>query len=196
MPQQPGDTAWPGRLDWIDVALVDDGELGTDPYFQAGLRREVIDHPAAAAEIQDECAACHMPMLQRTAHAAGGRADIFAQLPIRPPSRDARSDESSSLAADGVSCTVCHQISGAGLGSRETFNGAFVMRSTPASGARPIFGPFKADRARTTIMRSVSGFEQSESPHIRESTVCATCHTLYTQARGPDGAVTGECPNR
>ena len=58
---------------------------GRDPYFQAGLRREVIDHPAAAADIQDECAACHMPMLQRTAHAADGRADIFAQLPIGTP---------------------------------------------------------------------------------------------------------------
>src|SRR6185436_17316110 len=55
---------------------------GRDPYFQAGLRREVTDHPAAAAEIQHECAACHMPMLQRTAQAAGQHADIFGQLPI------------------------------------------------------------------------------------------------------------------
>lgn len=164
---------------------------GRDPYFQAGLRREVIDHPAAAADIQDECAACHMPMLQRTAHAADGRADIFAQLPIG--SHD--SDEHA-LAADGVSCTVCHQIGNEKLGTRETFNGRFVMQPTPASGTRPIFGPFKIDRGRTTIMRSVSGFEQSESAHIRESTVCSTCHTLYTQARGPDGGVIGELPEQ
>jgi hypothetical protein len=164
---------------------------GRDPYFQAGLRREVIDHPAAAADIQDECAACHMPMLQRTAHAADGRADIFAQLPIG--SHD--SDEHA-LAADGVSCTVCHQIGNEKLGTRETFNGRFVMQPTPASGTRPIFGPFKIDRGRTTIMRSVSGFEQSESAHIRESTVCSTCHTLYTQARGPDGRVIGELPEQ
>ena len=45
-------------------------------------------------------------------------------------------------------------------------------------------------------MRSVSGFEQSESAHIRESTVCSTCHTLYTQARGPDGRVIGELPEQ
>jgi len=164
---------------------------GRDPYFQAGLRREVIDHPTAAAGIQDECAACHMPMLQRTAHAANGRADVFAQLPIG--SHD--SDEQA-MAADGVSCTVCHQISSEKLGTRETFNGGFVMQPTPASGTRPIFGPFKIDRARTTIMRSVSGFEQSESAHIRESTVCSTCHTLYTQARGPDGRVIGELPEQ
>jgi hypothetical protein len=164
---------------------------GRDPYFQAGLRREVIDHPAAAADIQDECAACHMPMLQRTAHAADGRADIFAQLPI-----GTHDSNEHALAADGVSCTVCHQISNDKLGTRETFNGGFVMQPTPASGTRPIFGPFKIDRARTTIMRSVSGFEQSESAHIRESTVCSTCHTLYTQALGPDGRVIGELPEQ
>jgi hypothetical protein len=164
---------------------------GRDPYFQAGLRREVIDHPTAAAGIQDECAACHMPMLQRTAHAADGRADVFAQLPI-----GSHDSEEQAMAADGVSCTVCHQISSEKLGTRETFNGSFVMQPTPASGTRTIFGPFKIDRARMTIMRSVSGFEQSESAHIRESTVCSTCHTLYTQARGPAGRVIGELPEQ
>jgi hypothetical protein len=156
---------------------------GRDPYFQAGLRREVTDHPTAAADIQGECAACHMPMLQRTAHAAGKPVDVFAQ----------RED---ALAADGVSCTVCHQIASDRLGTRETFNGGFMMRPTPASGSRPIFGPFRIDPARIRIMRSVSGFEQSESAHIRESTVCSTCHTLYTQARGPDGQVAGELPEQ
>src|SRR5579862_7479530 len=28
---------------------------GRDPYWMAGVRRELIDHPAAAAHIQDEC---------------------------------------------------------------------------------------------------------------------------------------------
>src|SRR5687768_14881716 len=26
-----------------------------DPYFQAGVRREIMDHPSLSAEIQDEC---------------------------------------------------------------------------------------------------------------------------------------------
>src|SRR5262245_45236575 len=33
-----------------------------DPYWQAGVRREAIDHPMQSAAIQDECAQCHMPM--------------------------------------------------------------------------------------------------------------------------------------
>src|SRR6187549_689069 len=30
-----------------------------DPYWQAAVRREAVDYPAAAAVIQNECAACH-----------------------------------------------------------------------------------------------------------------------------------------
>ena len=54
-----------------------------DPYWQAGVRRETIDHPSHAADIQDECAACHMPMPQRIASAAGGKGEVFAHLPDR-----------------------------------------------------------------------------------------------------------------
>lgn len=164
---------------------------GRDPYFLAAVRRETIDHPTAADEIQDECAACHMPMLQRTAHAAGRKANVLAQLPF---GRDGGDEHA--LAADGVSCTVCHQITSEKLGTRESFNGGFVLAPTPPNGARPIFGPFKVDRARTTIMRSVTGFEQAESTHVRRSELCATCHTLFTEARGPDGRVIGTLPEQ
>ena len=43
-----------------------------DPYWQAGVRRETIDHPTHSAVIQDECAGCHMPMATRIARAADG----------------------------------------------------------------------------------------------------------------------------
>src|SRR5690606_3192561 len=33
-----------------------------DPYWHAGVRREVIDHPTAQAAIEDTCSTCHMPM--------------------------------------------------------------------------------------------------------------------------------------
>lgn len=35
-----------------------------------------------------------------------------------------------------------------------------------------------------------------QAPHIRESELCATCHTLYTNAIGPDGAVIGSLPEQ
>jgi hypothetical protein len=163
-----------------------------DPYWQAGVRRETIDHPSHAAEIQDECAACHMPMAQKIARASGGLGHVFAHLPIAPANRSAVQ----SLASDGVSCSVCHQISSARLGTRESFNANFVLTPTPADGARVIFGPYRIDAGRKTIMRSASGFVQAEAPHIKQSELCASCHTLITTAYGPAGEPVGSLPEQ
>ena len=113
-----------------------------DPYFQASVRRETIDHSGLAREIQDECAACHVPMAQKTAHAPAGSARSCTTADGPPRDADDR------LARDGVSCTVCHQISGEGLGT--------AARSTATSGcvrhAPTVFvsviGPFAVDRGR------------------------------------------------
>jgi hypothetical protein len=165
---------------------------GRDPYWQAGVRRETMDHPMQADAIQEECAACHMPMLQKVSKTAGRRTDVFAQLPINK--RD--DSELHKLAADGVSCTVCHQISDEGLGTRENFNANFTMRPTPADGNRVIFGPFQIDAGRKTIMRSVTGFQQMQATHLQQSELCATCHTLYTEVRTPAGQIVGAFPEQ
>src|SRR3954469_20042592 len=83
-----------------------------DPYWQASVRRETIDHPMHSAAIQDECAACHMPMPQKISAASGTTVDVFSHLPI---AKDR--SELQGLAGDGVSCTVCHQISAERLGT-------------------------------------------------------------------------------
>ena len=158
-----------------------------DPYWQASVRREAIDHPSHSADIQDECAACHMPMPRRIAHAAGAKGEVFPHLPI---ARDQSALQR--LAGDGVSCTVCHQIAPDGLGTRDNFNANFVMKPTPPDGARLIYGNYDIDAGRRAIMHSVTGFQQEAAPHIKQSELCATCHTLITQAFGPDGAVIGE----
>ena len=98
--------------------------------------------------------------------------------------------------ADGVSCTVCHQISAARLGTRESFNGNFVVAAPLASGRRRAFGPFAPNPGRSRVMHSVTGFEQEQAPHIQQSELCATCHTLITTARGPGGAIIGSLPEQ
>ena len=160
-----------------------------DPYFQAGLRRETLEHPTRAATIDRECAGCHAPMLQRAAHADGRDPDLLQQLGL------AGSDRSDHrLAVDGVSCAVCHQISGDRLGTRDTANGRFRM--APADDPRVAFGPFAVNAGRARIMKSVTGFMQTEAPHLRQSALCATCHTLYTEAYDGEGRVVGELPEQ
>lgn len=162
-----------------------------DPYWQAGVRREIIDHPEAAAAIEDECATCHMPMSRATARAAGRYGEVFAHLPT-----GRASDENDRLAADGVSCSVCHQIGPERLGRRDSFNGGFVIAPPGPDRERRMFGPYDVDRGRQTIMRSATGMMPTQAAHLRESEVCATCHTLYTQALGPKGDVLGELPEQ
>jgi hypothetical protein len=162
-----------------------------DPYWQASVRRETIDHPAAAAEIENECAICHMPMSSTLARADGRHAEIFGPLAGQPDQEQHR------LAADGVSCTLCHQISAARLGTPESFTGGFVLdaSASAASGAR-MLGPFEIDRGRTTIMRSSTAVTPTKATHLEQSEVCATCHTLFTNALGPDGQAVGRLPEQ
>ncbi len=164
-----------------------------DPYWHAGVRREVLDHPEAAEAIQHECSACHMPMMRYEAKVNGRLGQVFAHLPIttvagRPPE--------AVLAADGVSCSVCHQATKEKLGTKESFNAGFVVDHTQAPGQRRVFGPYLVDNGRARVMRSASTFSPTEAAHIQSSEVCATCHTLFTHTLGPGGKVIGELPEQ
>jgi hypothetical protein len=160
-----------------------------DPYFLASVRRETIDYRGRSEEIQNDCAACHVPIAHKSASAVGRHAAILD----RAYSAD---DDARRLEPDGVSCTVCHQIAADTLGTPESFNGNFRLHPARPDGVREIFGPFSVDKGRRTVMRSVTGFEQTEAAHVRQSELCATCHTLITQALDADGRVIGSLPEQ
>lgn len=146
-----------------------------DPYWQASVRREITDRPNAQAHIEDECSKCHMPMARYEAKQDGREGKVFAHLPLES------GDPAGRLAADGVSCSLCHQIGKDKLGTPASFVGGFVIDPPDAEGLRPEYGPYKIEAGQATIMRSSSsGFRPAEAEHIQQSEVCATCHTLYT----------------
>jgi hypothetical protein len=162
-----------------------------DPYWQASVRRETIDHPASKAEIEDECATCHMPITRYEAKQRGGHGQVFAHLPFD------MGDHQGRQAADGVSCSVCHQIGKDRLGTTESFNGGFVVAAPSSPDQRPEYGPFEVAAGHTRIMKSSSeGYRPTQSEHIRQSELCATCHTLLTKALGPDGKIIGQLPEQ
>ena len=162
-----------------------------DPYWHAAVRREVMDHPESQGAIEDECSECHMPMARYSANVNGLPGSVFEHLPI--VSGD---DPQDLLAADGVSCTLCHQITEEGLGTEESLVGGFRVEEMRTDGERAIYGPFEPDDGRLHMMRSTTGFRQTESTHIQESELCATCHTLITHTLGPGGVVIGELPEQ
>jgi len=97
-----------------------------------------------------------------------------------------------------VDCSVCHQISAERLGTRDSFNGGFVVEPPGAQGTRREYGPFDLDRGQVRIMQtSTGGYEPTKNTdHIRKSEMCATCHTLYTTALGADGKPAGSLPEQ
>ncbi len=163
------------------------GHAARDPYWQAGVRREVTDFPEHQTAIEAECSICHMPMDRILRRQAGGQGVIFANLAQGIADMNAPNGP---LAADGVSCTVCHQILPDGLGQRSSFVGNFAIDTTTPAGARKAFGPFEVALGQTRIMQSASGFVPQASDVIRKSEMCASCHTLYTHtlAKGAEGA--------
>jgi hypothetical protein len=164
---------------------------GRDPYWIAGVRRETIDHPVAAAAIQDECTICHMPMMRYESKLIRREGQAFAHFPL---GHNNRLDQ---LAEDGVSCSVCHQITGEGLGTRASFVGGFKIDTGKPSGERQEYGPFEINKGHATIMRSSAAFQPIEnSKVVRSSELCATCHTLLTKALDAQGQVIGELPEQ
>ena len=163
-----------------------------DPYWQASVRREDIDHPEARAEIEDGCADCHMPMARYQAKLQGRPGEVFAHLPFdRDPKKNA-------AAEDGVSCSLCHQIGKEKLGTRESFNGGFVIDPPRQKGDHSEYGPFAIQAGQAHIMQtSTGGFRPVEAAqHIRDSAMCATCHTLYTKSLNSDGKQIGTFPEQ
>lgn len=162
-----------------------------DPYWQASVRRESIDHPELQRTIEDECSICHMPIARFEARQQGGQGEVFTHLPLDSD------DPADRQAADGVSCSVCHQISKEKLGTRESFNGGFVIDKPESKGARPEYGPFDIEKGQTRIMQtSTGGFQPNDRKHIQQSELCATCHTLYTKSLGARGKELGVFPEQ
>jgi hypothetical protein len=164
-----------------------------DPYWQAGVRRETIEHPTLGAEIQDECSKCHMPMATAAAHATGDTGKVFAHFDTSNASASATD---TALARDGVSCSLCHQIQATGLGQRRSLVGGFVIDTHTQTGNRQEFGPYSVDLGRAQLMRSASHMLPTRATHLGSSELCATCHTLYTHALAPNARVVGELPEQ
>lgn len=146
-----------------------------DPFFRAVMSAEIAATPAAKAVIEAKCFTCHGPM-----------ATVEAQATTQTFALDDLYMDSTltNLAIDGVSCTACHQITDQDLGTPQSFSGHYVMGAQ-----KEIYGPHAAPFANPMVNRS--GFTPVRSDHMLESSLCATCHTLHTDAVDAQGVATG-----
>jgi hypothetical protein len=158
-----------------------------DPYWRAGLRREVLSHPAEADFIQDKCATCHMPMARTTINISTDGEDyavVFGETGLAQPD-----NPNHNLAMDSISCTLCHQITEAHLGTPEGDSGHYTIDQTAGADNRTAYGPFQPESSQVAYMQTSSGFVQTHSAHVQTAELCASCHDLYTESFD---ATTGE----
>jgi hypothetical protein len=172
-------------VDWSTSMMAN---ASRDPYWQASLRRETLEHSEAAASIENECSSCHMPIPQYLTKQKGQLNSVFTRLPLNPGDKES---------SDGVTCSICHQITPQNLGNAASFNGNFIVDGPSPDGAHPEYGPFEITAGMQHVMRtSTGGYQPQQGDQIRAAELCASCHTLTTQARGANGAVIGSLPEQ
>lgn len=146
-----------------------------DPLWRAEVSVEIAATPGARVAIENKCMSCHSPMASHDAKTLGQglTLDLLSQDTGR-----------GQLALDGVSCTYCHQVVPDPTNVAASFNGNEVLAPN-----KDLFGPY--DNPMGTPMFLRTSYAPQKGEHVRDSAMCASCHTLYTNTLGPDAAPTG-----
>jgi hypothetical protein len=162
--------------DLVDVNLYDRwsasmmGLSAKDPLWRAKVSHEKLVNPSHGLDLENKCTSCHAPMGHYNAHYNGASHYTISDF------------DNDSLGIDGVSCAGCHTISPNGVGT--TFSGEINFDTT-----RIIYGPFV--NPMIGPMQLYTGYTPMFSEHIKDSKVCASCHTLITNTADLNGNLTG-----
>lgn len=131
-----------------------------DPYYLATVAEERARDPGNAAEIDAACTRCHAP---------AGNEEVDRDLSF--DALVAGTDTAAVLGRDGVTCTLCHQISPDGLGEERSFTGGFSVDFS-----RAIYGPHGFPT--TGPMQMFVDYTPTQGDHVASAALCATCHTV------------------
>jgi hypothetical protein len=171
-----------GEWQWSMMGLA-----GRDPIFYAQVDTEsaLYNKPGtqlSAESIQNLCLHCHGVMGQRQFqldHPGENFSLAKAKLP--------ENHDYAALSLDGISCTVCHQMSdprNADLEQTRTGDFTLVPRQ---NGLLSIFGPFA--NPETHPMVESLGALPRQADYMRDSSLCASCHTVFLPVLNTQGQV-------
>ncbi len=171
--------------DWRSTMMA---HSGIDPVWQAKVSSEVTRNPELQEVIEQKCVTCHMPMATTQSLVEG--------LPVAGLDDGFYSQEHSYHAAaiDGVSCTLCHQVTDQNLGTMEGFSGHYVIDTSSIPPNRMIYGPYQ--NPVTMQMQMHTGYIPAFGEHMLSAEHCATCHNLYTPFIDSEGNILGEFPEQ
>ena len=165
--------------DWRSTMMANSAK---DPLWQAKVHSEILRTPSISDAVQQKCSRCHMPMANVEANHEQDIVEIFDNGFLNV------NNKYHTMAMDGVSCTVCHQIEdGTYLGTKESFTGGFKIDLVTAKPDRKIYGPYQNPFQRPMIMNENARYTPVYGSQIEKSELCATCHTLYTNPYDENG---------
>ncbi|MEJ2594614.1 MAG: T9SS type A sorting domain-containing protein [bacterium] len=152
--------------DWRSTMMAN---ASKDPFWRAKVSHETLVNPGHSEVLEDICTRCHAPLGHFNAHHLG--AEHYAVMEM----------VTDSLALDGVSCTLCHQITTETLGAN---SGMLLIGEN-----KTIWGPY-ADPLQMPML-NFTGYTPVHGNHITSSALCGSCHTLITHSVDLDGNPTG-----
>jgi hypothetical protein len=149
------------------------GLAARDPYYLAALAREIAANPGAKAQIEETCLRCHAPVGAAEAGGALTLGDLVAGA-----------GDAAALGREGVGCAGCHALDPDGLGQERTLSRP-VLREDRIS-----FGALEAPLADAMI--AMARTRPAHGPHVSESRLCASCHTVLVRRLDERGAPVGD----
>ena len=146
-----------------------------DPLWRAVVSAEMAAAPTQAEAIQATCFSCHGAMASRE-----------GELDDLEPSLGMAYEDSNraQILLDGVSCTICHQVTSTGLGTETSYAGQFELNAR-----REAYGPHVGPREMP--MLGTSGYRPVQALHTTESALCGSCHTVITRTLDAGGDPVG-----
>jgi mono/diheme cytochrome c family protein len=176
-PKQPFERLNLGQMgEWTGSLM---SRSARDPLFRAQAEYEIANAPEHKQEILSTCMRCHAPMGQLQLEKDKGEeaALTLEMLDAVPGGSEAGAALYGSLGRDGVSCAVCHRITGKDLGSKNSYNGHFTLGPPDE-----IYGPYQDVNER--LMERGLGMTPQHATQITDSALCGSCHTAYLPVYG------------
>lgn len=141
-----------------------------DPFWRAKVSHETFINPEHKEAIEDKCTSCHASMghYQATLRGAAhyGMTDLLQDT----------------TGLDGVSCQSCHAQAAGQIGTLHSGNINFDT-------TRVAYGPYQTPFEGP--MDIFVGIKPIYSAHINDAGLCASCHTLITDAFDLNNEPTG-----
>jgi|GEM_PF-1277404 len=155
-----------------------------DPLWKAKVATELERNAHLSDVINDKCTKCHAPMANyEITRVQGGNVTLFGPNGILEPGHALHD-----AGMNGVSCTVCHQITDdASLGQLDGFSGNYHINDT-----KTIYGQYSDIFGNPMINNT--GYTPTYSAHVSDSALCASCHNLKTPFVDSNGNLASSTP--